>query len=225
MAGPAAVQTTDGGGHRLGYLGWDYHERSPAEFATVFKDKVAGPLGDQGLFASKAGASVATQSGVIRTNCLDSLDRTNKVQTKLAYWNLPEQLASLGLSMPAALSAHEWHDLSDPSDWPPLPTADGAELAGGVGGVWWHHAASGRSGALAAVQDLQVLLDEKTLSPTDTLVWAEGWSEWRLLDEAAGALSLHLQTASDAEAASAEEFERAFRRLWRRNGDAISTVE
>ena len=90
MAGPAAVQTTDGGGHRLGYLSWDYHERSPAEFATVFKDKVAGPLEDQSWFASKAGASVATQSGVIRTNCLDSLDRTNKVQTKLAYWNLPE---------------------------------------------------------------------------------------------------------------------------------------
>jgi hypothetical protein len=34
----------------------------------------------------------ARQSGAVRTNCLDSLDRTNKVQTKLAWWVLARQV-------------------------------------------------------------------------------------------------------------------------------------
>ncbi|XP_021342465.1 synaptojanin-1-like isoform X1 [Mizuhopecten yessoensis] len=38
------------------------------------------------------------QSGTVRTNCLDCLDRTNAVQTMLALEMLPKQLDSLGLA-------------------------------------------------------------------------------------------------------------------------------
>ncbi|XP_069133360.1 synaptojanin-1-like isoform X2 [Argopecten irradians] len=38
------------------------------------------------------------QSGTVRTNCLDCLDRTNAVQTMLALEMLPKQLESLGLA-------------------------------------------------------------------------------------------------------------------------------
>jgi phosphatidylinositol 4-phosphatase len=42
------------------------------------------------------------QQGVVRTNCLDNLDRTNVVQANLAKWTLNRQLQSLGLLEPDA---------------------------------------------------------------------------------------------------------------------------
>jgi hypothetical protein len=40
------------------------------------------------------------QTGVIRTNCMDNLDRTNVVQSALAKWTLTHQLKSLGILGP-----------------------------------------------------------------------------------------------------------------------------
>ena len=41
------------------------------------------------------------QGGVVRTNCLDSLDRTNKVQSKLAWWTLASQVRRALSPLPA----------------------------------------------------------------------------------------------------------------------------
>jgi phosphatidylinositol 4-phosphatase len=35
--------------------------------------------------------------GVVRTNCMDNLDRTNVVQSVLARWSLNKQLRALGI--------------------------------------------------------------------------------------------------------------------------------
>lgn len=40
---------------------------------------------------------VKTQRGVVRTNCMDNLDRTNVVQAALAKWTLNHQLKLLGV--------------------------------------------------------------------------------------------------------------------------------
>lgn len=40
---------------------------------------------------------VKTQRGVVRTNCMDNLDRTNVVQATLAKWTLNHQLKALGV--------------------------------------------------------------------------------------------------------------------------------
>ena len=40
------------------------------------------------------------QSAVVRTNCMDCLDRTNVVQTMLARWALTRQLQDIGVLMP-----------------------------------------------------------------------------------------------------------------------------
>jgi len=37
------------------------------------------------------------QRGVVRTNCMDNLDRTNVVQATLAKWTLNHQLKHLGV--------------------------------------------------------------------------------------------------------------------------------
>lgn len=42
---------------------------------------------------------VKTQKGVVRTNCLDCLDRTNYVQTKVAIHTLELILKTLGISI------------------------------------------------------------------------------------------------------------------------------
>jgi hypothetical protein len=40
---------------------------------------------------------VKEQQGVVRTNCMDCLDRTNVMQATLAKWTLNKQLESLGI--------------------------------------------------------------------------------------------------------------------------------
>ncbi|KAL0950766.1 hypothetical protein HGRIS_007534 [Hohenbuehelia grisea] len=40
---------------------------------------------------------VKVQTGIVRTNCMDNLDRTNVVQAALAKWTLNKQLHSLGI--------------------------------------------------------------------------------------------------------------------------------
>ena len=37
------------------------------------------------------------QTGVVRTNCMDNLDRTNVVQAAIAKWTLNQQLRELGI--------------------------------------------------------------------------------------------------------------------------------
>ena len=40
---------------------------------------------------------VREQLGIVRTNCMDNLDRTNVVQAALAKWTLNRQLQSIGI--------------------------------------------------------------------------------------------------------------------------------
>lgn len=51
------------------------------------------------------------QSGTVRTNCMDNLDRTNVVQAALAKWTLNQQLISLGILSPGG-SIDEYPALS-----------------------------------------------------------------------------------------------------------------
>ncbi|CBQ67575.1 probable SAC1-recessive suppressor of secretory defect [Sporisorium reilianum SRZ2] len=48
-------------------------------------------------FASDDGKVVSQQRSVVRTNCMDCLDRTNVVQGTLARWMLNEQLRAIGI--------------------------------------------------------------------------------------------------------------------------------
>lgn len=48
------------------------------------------------------------QSGVVRTNCMDNLDRTNVVQSDIAKWSLGRQLQVMGyLSQGETINDHD----------------------------------------------------------------------------------------------------------------------
>lgn len=49
------------------------------------------------LYVDAQGAVKKTQTSVIRTNCMDCLDRTNVVQSTIARYVLTQQLRELGI--------------------------------------------------------------------------------------------------------------------------------
>ncbi|KAK0245926.1 SacI homology domain-containing protein [Armillaria nabsnona] len=80
---------------------------------SVLIDKVQDDLVRQSYFHVNAAESQPhkLQSGTVRTNCMDNLDRTNVVQAALAKWTLNQQLISLGILSPGG-SIDEYPALS-----------------------------------------------------------------------------------------------------------------
>ncbi|GAV00951.1 hypothetical protein RvY_11731 [Ramazzottius varieornatus] len=83
------------------YIHFDYHAnvRGGRTDALVsdLKDKIDQPITQFRYFhSSKANGVTEKQSGTVRTNCLDCLDRTNAVQTFIGLLVLNEQLKSAG---------------------------------------------------------------------------------------------------------------------------------
>ncbi|KAF8641228.1 hypothetical protein AX17_000862 [Amanita inopinata Kibby_2008] len=66
---------------------------------SVLIDKIKDELEQQGYFHLNAsqGVQVKVQSGAVRTNCMDNLDRTNVVQAALAKWILNKMLQDLSI--------------------------------------------------------------------------------------------------------------------------------
>lgn len=96
---------------RVHYVYFDFHHECRNmrwHRAELLLDQLANALSTQRYFHSVESSSgttshvVATQTSVIRTNCMDCLDRTNVVQSMLARWALTQQLRDVGV-----LAAHE----------------------------------------------------------------------------------------------------------------------
>nr|XP_022328766.1 synaptojanin-1-like isoform X2 [Crassostrea virginica] len=85
---------------RIPLINFDYHTecRSGPKNLDRLKQKVLKQLVDFGYFFSVDNQGDRFQSGTMRTNCLDCLDRTNAVQALLGLEMLPRQLESLGLA-------------------------------------------------------------------------------------------------------------------------------
>jgi len=66
---------------------------------SVLIEKMEVDLANKGFFhlSSNQAEPSRRQLGVVRTNCMDNLDRTNVVQAALAKWTLTLQLRSLGI--------------------------------------------------------------------------------------------------------------------------------
>lgn len=88
---------------RLYYTHFDFHsecKRMRWDRIQLLVDQLQEQLVKQGYFyydASSEGLGTIrkTQSGVVRTNCMDCLDRTNVVQGTLARWVLTQQLRQI----------------------------------------------------------------------------------------------------------------------------------
>ncbi|KAA8906152.1 hypothetical protein TRICI_005185 [Trichomonascus ciferrii] len=95
-----------------------------------------------------------TQKGTVRTNCMDCLDRTNVVQSKLAHWVLERQLedAEVGLLMYTGKSDPKFEYVFQ-NTW--ADNADGVSKAyAGTGALKTDFTRLGRRTKLGALSDL-----------------------------------------------------------------------
>lgn len=78
------------------YVSFDFHQRcSNANFDSLklLYDEIAEDFEKQGYFLQNTeGELLAEQKGIIRSNCIDCLDRTNVTQSYLARMSLNQQL-------------------------------------------------------------------------------------------------------------------------------------
>lgn len=91
----------------IDYQYFDFHAECKHmrwERISLLVDRLKEDLEKLGYFAVVAGneVKVAQQVGVVRTNCMDNLDRTNVVQATLAKYMLNKQLVEIGVLQPGA---------------------------------------------------------------------------------------------------------------------------
>ncbi|XP_063956785.1 synaptojanin-1-like isoform X1 [Lytechinus pictus] len=79
---------------------FDYHQmcKGKTDNLHLLKKKVATDVDRFGFFYSEGEEVIRHQTGTIRTNCLDCLDRTNAVQTFFGQDMLAKQLEALGVT-------------------------------------------------------------------------------------------------------------------------------
>ncbi|KAK2074057.1 hypothetical protein P8C59_008294 [Phyllachora maydis] len=105
---------------RLHYVYFDFHAETKGlqmHRAAMLIDRIHGALAAQQYFrAVDMPANALTggqlevrnlQTSVVRTNCMDCLDRTNVVQSMLARWTLDRMFADLGILAKGARFADE----------------------------------------------------------------------------------------------------------------------
>ncbi|KAF7723677.1 hypothetical protein EC973_001768 [Apophysomyces ossiformis] len=85
---------------RLHYTHFDFHnECSKMRWYRIqlLVDQLKDELAKQEYLSYDEGVVLKTQTSVIRTNCMDCLDRTNVVQSNFARWVLDQQLREIGV--------------------------------------------------------------------------------------------------------------------------------
>lgn len=89
---------------RLHYIYFDFHHECRGmqwHRAELLLQKLGEGLQNQGYFHAISSSALSTvqkyQQSVVRTNCMDCLDRTNVIQSMLARWTLNRQMAEIGV--------------------------------------------------------------------------------------------------------------------------------
>jgi len=103
MEDASPISLGDGASSPLGHVWFDFHRECAKKRGgwvnlRKLEEQVQDDLGNHGFFAlpGRDEKPVRMQAGVMRTNCVDCLDRTNVVQTLFARRILQEQLEHLG---------------------------------------------------------------------------------------------------------------------------------
>lgn len=86
----------------LKYVYFDFHkECSKMRFdrIEILVDQLVPELKDAGFFHQSISSAtpLRVQNGVVRSNCMDCLDRTNVTQAAVAKWSLTQQLRAAGI--------------------------------------------------------------------------------------------------------------------------------
>lgn len=98
-------QVNDNGGIDGKQIGWewfDFHAQCKGmkfENVQTLMNTLQEQLNSFGWAVKQNDGAIRQQMGVLRTNCMDCLDRTNVVQSAIAGWALQQQLSELGLKI------------------------------------------------------------------------------------------------------------------------------
>lgn len=83
------------------YLYFDFHtecRKMRFDRVSVLIDRLAASLQDMAWYHALGDKQIVTkQTGVVRSNCMDCLDRTNVMQSALGRWVLERQLRAAGV--------------------------------------------------------------------------------------------------------------------------------
>eukprot|EP00798_Chlamydomonas_sp_ICE-L_P010765 gene10765-17852_t len=95
--------------------GFDFHKECKAGYhrISILWDQISEDFTRWGFFLAEEGALKQQQSGVIRTNCIDCLDRTNVLQGVLARKALERILRKLGVCAVESQFKILWADHGD----------------------------------------------------------------------------------------------------------------
>lgn len=89
-------------GSQIGFEWFDFHHQCKGmrfENVSILLDTLESKLESFGWIVKQNDRNTRLQKGVLRTNCMDCLDRTNVTQSAIAGWALEKQLAELGLQI------------------------------------------------------------------------------------------------------------------------------
>lgn len=92
----------DGKGTKLGFEWFDFHNVCRGmkfENVSILMDTLGPTLSSYGWTIQQNDRLLQTQSGVLRTNCMDCLDRTNVVQSACGRSALEQQLADQNITI------------------------------------------------------------------------------------------------------------------------------
>ncbi|KAF1984011.1 hypothetical protein K402DRAFT_360244 [Aulographum hederae CBS 113979] len=92
----------DGKGTILGFQWFDFHHACRGmkfENVSILMDSLSPALSSHGWTVIENDVVVSGQSGILRTNCMDCLDRTNVVQSAAARNALEQQLAEQNITI------------------------------------------------------------------------------------------------------------------------------
>ncbi|KAK5163467.1 uncharacterized protein LTR77_010649 [Saxophila tyrrhenica] len=87
-------------GKPIGFEWFDFHticRGMKFENVSILMDAIEPTLKSFGWIVKQDDRNIGQQTGVVRTNCMDCLDRTNIVQSSIAGWALEQQLKDRGL--------------------------------------------------------------------------------------------------------------------------------
>ncbi|BBM96933.1 phosphatidylinositol 4-phosphatase [Marchantia polymorpha subsp. ruderalis] len=90
----------------LRYIPFDFHMicgHIHFERLSQLYDQIKDSHIEQGYYLSSSGKRLGEQKGVVRTNCVDCLDRTNVTQSLLGRISLETQLVQIGVFKPTEL--------------------------------------------------------------------------------------------------------------------------
>ncbi|KAG1141427.1 hypothetical protein G6F37_005868 [Rhizopus arrhizus] len=144
---------------RLHYIHFDFHaECSKMRWHRIdlLINQLKDTLAEEGyLYVDAQGAVKKTQKSVIRTNCMDCLDRTNVVQSTIARYVLTQQLHELGiLGSEQKLEDQEELMIAYRNIW--ADNANGVSCVySGTGALKTDFTRTGQRTKVGALQDLQ----------------------------------------------------------------------